>query len=77
MMRWLGIGGFDALQFQSFHRGRLALDFFFQSFQQFVLRGHHIVQLLDLMFEMRDVQFEFFNPFRDFICHERILPGRE
>jgi len=75
-MRRLGVGGFDAFKFQGFHRGRLALDFLFQSFQQFVLRGHYVVQLLDLMFEMRDVRFEFFHPPGHFICHENILPAR-
>jgi hypothetical protein len=75
MMRRSGIGSFDALQFQRFHRGRLALDFFLQALQQFVLRGHHVVQLLDLMFEVGDVRFEFLHPPGQFICHEKILPA--
>ena len=75
-MRRLGIVRLDVFQFNCFHRGRLALDFLLQSLQQFVLPGHHVVQLLDLMFEMGDVRFEFFNPLGNFICHKNILPVR-
>jgi hypothetical protein len=71
MMRRLGIVRLDAFQFNRFHRGRLALNFLLQSFEQFILPGHHVVQLLDLMFEMRDVRFKFFHPPGHFICHAK------
>jgi hypothetical protein len=77
MMRRLWVVGFDAFQFQSFHRGRLPLDFFLQALKQFVLSGHHIIQLLDLVFEMDDVRFKLLNPLGNFICHGWILPAHD
>jgi hypothetical protein len=71
MMRRLGIVVLDAFQFNRFHCGRLALDFFLQAFQQFVLPSDNIVQLLDLMFEMGDVRFKLLNPLGNFVCHEK------
>jgi hypothetical protein len=68
-MRWLGIVRLDTFQFNRFHRGRLALDFLFQSLKQFVLFGHHVIQLLDLMFKMRDVRFDTFESLQSFIVH--------
>jgi len=59
MMRRLGIVILDAFHFNRFHRGRLALDFLLQAFKQFVLPGHHVAQLLDLMFEMGDMASSF------------------
>ena len=75
MMWRLGIIGIDAFQLDRFHRGRLALDFLLQSLKQFILPGHHAVQLLDLMFEMGNVRFELSDPLGDFICHGWILPA--
>ena len=76
MVRRFGIVRLDALQFNCLHRRRLALDFLLQPLKQFVVPGHHVVQLLDLMLEVRDVCFQFFNPLGRFICHEKILPAR-
>ena len=73
MVRRLGIVRLDAFQFNRLHRGRLALDFFFQALQQFVLSGHHLVQLLDLMFKVGNVRLKFFQPLGQFIWHEIIL----
>jgi len=55
VMRRLGIIRLDAFHLDRFHRGRLALDFLLQTFKQFILPGHHAIQLLDLMFEMGDM----------------------
>jgi hypothetical protein len=60
MMRRFDVVGFDALQFQSFHGGGLALDFLFQPLQQLALLDHDAVQLLDLVFEVGEVGFQFF-----------------
>ena len=66
----------DAFQFQRFHCARLALDIFFQPLQQFALLNDDAVQLLDLMFEMCDMRFEFFGAPGMFVCHAAILPAR-
>jgi hypothetical protein len=65
----------DALQLQRFHRARLALDIFFQALQQFALLDDDAVQLLDLVFEVREVRFKFFGAPGIFVCHEKILPA--
>jgi len=75
-MRRLDVVGLDAFEFQRFHCARLALDFFFQPLQQFALLDDDAVQLLDLVFEVRDVRFKFFSAPRMFVCHAAILPTR-
>jgi hypothetical protein len=72
----LGDVRFDALQLERFHRARLALDFFFQALQQFALFDDDAVQLLDLVFEMREVGFELVGAPGMFVCHAAILPAR-
>ena len=74
-MRRFGVVGFDAFEFQRFHRVRLAMDFFFQSLQQFALLDDDAVQLLDLMFEVREAGFQFFGASGIFVGHENILPA--
>ncbi len=74
-MRRLGVVAFDAFQFQCFHRARLPLDFFFQTLQQLALLDDDAVQLLDLMFKVREVGFNFFGAPGIFVCHENILPA--
>jgi hypothetical protein len=54
----------------------LALDIFFQALQQLALFDDHAVQLLDLVFEMREARFEFFSAPGIFVCHAAILPAR-
>ncbi len=76
MMRRFDVVGFDALQFQSFHGGGLALDFLFQPLQQLALLDHDAVQLLDLVFEVGEVGFQFFGAAGMFVCHKIILPRR-
>lgn len=76
MMRRPGVVGLDAFQFQGFQHAGLALHLLFQKLDELALSGHHFIQLLDLMFEMREVGFKFFNPPGYFICHETILPVR-
>lgn len=46
----------DAFQFQRLHGSGLALNLFFQTFQQFPLFNHNAVQLLNLVFEMSNVR---------------------
>ena len=76
MMRRLEIVRLDAFQFNRLHRGRLALNFLLQSLQPFALLDDDAVQLLDLVFEVRDVRFKFFSAPRMFVCHAAILPAR-
>ena len=57
MRRFLDVG-LDALQFHRLHRSGLALDFPFQTLQQFALLDDDAVQLLDLMFQVRKVGFK-------------------
>ena len=68
--------GLDALQFQRLHGGGLALNFLLQAFQQFALLDDDAVQLLDLMFEVREVRLQFFSAPGMFVCHAAILPMR-
>ena len=75
-MRRLLVVRLDAFQFQGFHRARLALNLFFQPLQQFPLLDDDAVQLLDLMFEMCDMRFEFFGAPGMFVSHAAILPAR-
>ena len=75
-MRRPGIVRLDALQLQRFHRARLALDVFFQAIQQLALLDDDGVQLLDLVFEVRDGGFKFFGAPGIFVCHAGILPAR-
>ncbi len=73
-MRRFGDVRLDALQFQRLHGGGLPLDFFFQPLQQFALLNDHAVQLLDLMFEMREVRLQPFGASGIFVCHGTNLP---
>ena len=75
-MRRLRVVGLNAFQFQRFHRARLPLDFLFQTLQQFALLNDHAVQLLNLVFEMREVRLQFFGAPGMFVCHAAILPAR-
>ena len=75
-MRRLLIVRLDAFKFQRFHRARLPLDIFFQALQQFALLDDDAVQLLDLMFEVREVRLQFFSAPGMFVCHAAILPMR-
>jgi len=74
-MRRLVVVAFDAFEFQRFHRARLALHFFFQTLQQLALLDDDSVQLLDLMFKVREVGFNFFGAPGIFVCHGIILPA--
>ena len=66
----------DALQLQRLHGAGLALNLLFQTFEQFDLFDNNCVQLFDLMFEVREVRFNFFNAPGNFVCHDTILPAR-
>ena len=65
----------DTFQFQRLHGSGLALDFLFQPLQQFALLNDDGVQLLDLMFEVREVGLQFFGAPGIFVCHGMILPA--
>ena len=58
MRRFLDVG-LDALQFHGLHGGGLALDFLLETLQQLALFNDDAVQLLNLVFEVRKVQFNF------------------
>jgi hypothetical protein len=69
MMRRFGIVVLDAFQFQSFEHARLALCLLFQNFDELALPGHHVVQLLNLMFKVGDVRFDALESLQGFIVH--------
>ncbi len=79
MMRRLGVVGLDAFQFHGFEHAGLALHLLFQKLDEPALLRHHVVQLLDLVFEVGDAGLKFFHPLGHFICHEndfaRAPPG--
>jgi len=61
-MRRARVVGLDPFQFHGFQDVGLALDLLFQVFHQFGLADDDIVQLFDLVFQVGDVRFEFFQP---------------
>jgi hypothetical protein len=69
MMRRTDVVVLDAFQLQCFEHARLPLHLFFQQPYELALTGHHLVQLLDLMFEMRNVSFKPFESLLRFIVH--------
>jgi len=75
-MRRLLVVGLDALNLQRFHRARLALHLLFQPLEQLALLDDDAVQLLDLVFEVRDGGFKFFGAPGIIVCHAAILPAR-
>jgi len=75
-MRRLLVVRLDAFQFQRLHGGGLALGFFFQPLQQFILRDEHAIQLLDLVLEMREVRLQPVNASGIIVCHGTNLPPR-
>jgi hypothetical protein len=58
IMRRLGDVGLDALEFLRLQRGGLLLHFLLQPLDKPALLDDDAVELLDLMFEVRDVRFE-------------------
>jgi hypothetical protein len=70
----LGDVGFDAFEFDGFHGGALALDFFFEPLDEFVLGDEDAVQLLDLMFEVREVGFQLVEASGSLIVHAVVVP---
>ncbi len=68
-MRRLGIGGFDALEFDAFDGLR---DFLLEGVhlgQLTALFEHDLVELIVLMFEVGEMGFEFFKPLGEFFVH--------
>lgn len=70
MMRRLGIVRLDAFQLHRLHRSGLALDFLLQAFHQLALLDDDVVELLHLMFQVRDVGFELFKTLGNFVGHK-------
>ena len=68
-MRRLRICGLDALQLNALHclGNLLLLDLRFR--QQPRLLQHHLVQLIILMLQVREMRFQLFQAFRDFFVH--------
>jgi len=68
-MRRLGVGGFDALEFDAFDGlGNFLLERL--DFRQLpALFEHDLVELIVLMFEMGEVGFELFQSFGEFFVH--------
>jgi len=64
-----------ALQFERFHRPRLALDLFFQPLQQFALLDDDAIQLFNLVLEVSKVGFQLVRTTGIFGSHEMILPA--
>jgi hypothetical protein len=76
-MRRLGIGGFDAFEFDAFDGLR---DFLLERLdlcQLTALFEHDLVELIVLMFEVGEVGFEFFKSLGEFFVHARIISGNE
>jgi hypothetical protein len=57
-MRWLGIGGFDAFQFDGLQGRRLTLGLPLQLLNEPALLNEDPVQFLHLMFQMSHMCFE-------------------
>lgn len=74
-MRWFLVVRLHAFQFQRLHRGGLAQDFFLKPLQQFALFDDNAVQLLHLMFEVREVRLKLVGAPGIFVCHETNLPA--
>ena len=53
IMRRLGVRAFDAIKFHGFQCLRLSLSLFFQRINRFCLLDDDLIELLDLVFEMR------------------------
>jgi hypothetical protein len=69
MMRRPGMVGLDVFQLHGLQHAGLALHLFFEKLDELVLAGHDLVQLLDLMFEVGDAGFKFFEPLKDVFVH--------
>ena len=62
-----GIGGFNAFQFDGVQCPPLLLELLFQMFNCLALFDDYFVQLINLMFEMRDVRFKSFDALDGFV----------
>ena len=68
-MRRLGIRGLDSLQFDALDGLRDLLLLRLRPGQQPRLLQHHLVQLVVLMLQMREVRFQFLQPFGEVFVH--------
>lgn len=68
-MRRLGIVRLDAVQFHGLQSGGLPSRFFLQSLDSLSLIHNDRVELLQLVFKMRDMRFDSRQPFRSFVVH--------
>ena len=68
-MRRLRIRGLDALQFNALHGLCDLLLLYLRFRQQPRLLQHHLVQLVVLMLQVREMRFQLFQAFGDFFVH--------
>lgn len=61
--------GFDSFEFLRLDRFRLALNFLLQPGNHFALIDDHLVQLIELVFQMGDGCFKLLQPFLSFLLH--------
>jgi hypothetical protein len=59
----------DTFQFYCFEHTRLPLQLFFQKLDELALPGHDLVQLLNLVFQMRDVRLDALESVGNVIVH--------
>jgi hypothetical protein len=72
-MRWLGIRGFDAFEFDAFDGlGNFLLERL-HSCELTALFEDDLVELIVLMFEVGEIGFEFFKALGEFFVHGRKL----
>ena len=69
-MRRLGLVGLDAFEFHAFEDLGLTLDLFFQQVHSPALLDEHTVQLLHLVFQMREVRLDRFQSLPGFVVHK-------
>src|SRR5262245_7417173 len=74
VVRRLRVGGLDALQFHRLHRLRNSLLQQMELRQLLGLFNDHTVELIVLMFQMRQVRLHLLQPRRKFRVHDPSLP---
>jgi hypothetical protein len=75
MVRRLRIRGFDPVQFHHFHGARNPLLLNLHPAERASLFQHDLVELIVKMFEMREIEFNSFQPFGELLVHYGKVPG--
>lgn len=68
-MGWPDVGCFDAIHFNGFDGLGDALLHGLHFSELASLREHHLIELIAEVFEMRQIRFELFQTFRQFLVH--------